>query len=92
MADRLMFIPNDDTQNNTVCRLHLVVETFRHSNSRKVPKVAKPRKRKPYYNTLGTSVINSPMSPPSLVKNITLQFTIVIHSKVQADNGNIPTL
>ena len=31
MADKLMDIPNDDTQNNPFCRLKLVVETFKHS-------------------------------------------------------------
>ena len=30
MADKLMYILNDDTQNNPLCRLQLVVETFRH--------------------------------------------------------------
>ena len=31
MADKLMDIPNDDTQNYPICRLQLVVETFEHS-------------------------------------------------------------
>ena len=31
IADKLMDMPNDDTQNYTVCRLQLVVETFEHS-------------------------------------------------------------
>ena len=46
------------TQNYTFCRLQLVVETFGHSWA---------QIRKLYYKTLGASVINSPMSPPSLV-------------------------
>ncbi len=63
-----MHIPNYDTQNYPICRLELVVETFGHStkwtnkSKLKVPKVVKPTNK-----TFGTSVINSPMSTPSLV-------------------------
>ena len=35
-------------------------------NSMKVPKVVKPMNGKRYFKTLGTTVINSQMSPPSL--------------------------
>ena len=31
MADKLMYIPNNDTQNYPYCRLKLVVETIGHS-------------------------------------------------------------
>ena len=31
MADKLMYIPNDDRQIYTVCRSHLLVEMFGHS-------------------------------------------------------------
>ena len=31
MADKFMYIPNDDTQNYPFYRLKLVVETFEHS-------------------------------------------------------------
>ena len=31
MADKLIFIPNDDTQNYPFCRLKLVFETFEYS-------------------------------------------------------------
>ena len=31
MADKLMNIPSDDTQNYPFCRLKLVVELFEHS-------------------------------------------------------------
>ena len=31
MADKLMYIPNNDTQNHPYCRLSLVVETIGHS-------------------------------------------------------------
>ena len=47
MADKLMYIPNDGTQNYFFCRLKLVVETYElnkptNQNSVKVPKVIKP--------------------------------------------------
>ena len=54
MADKLMYIPNKDTQ-----KYPLVVEKFGHltkgSNQSKVPKVVKP-------TNVETSVIFSPMS------------------------------
>ena len=31
MADKLIYIPNNDAQNYPFCRLQLVVETFGHS-------------------------------------------------------------
>ena len=31
MADKFMYIPNDETQNYPFCRLQLVVKTFGHS-------------------------------------------------------------
>ena len=31
MADKLEYIPNDDAQNYSICRLQLVVEMFGHS-------------------------------------------------------------
>ena len=31
MADTLMYVPNDDTQNFLFCRLQLGIETFGHS-------------------------------------------------------------
>ena len=34
MADKLMYIPNDDTQNYPFCNLQLVVETFGHLTRR----------------------------------------------------------
>ncbi len=53
MADKMMYIPNDDTQNLTICRLQLVVETIVHStkltnqsNFTKVSKVVKSIKKK----------------------------------------------
>ena len=54
MTDKLMFIPNDDTQNKSFCRLKLVTETFgqfqlneqTNENSLKVPKVVKQTNKK----------------------------------------------
>ena len=48
MADKLLYILNDDNQNYPFFRLQLEVETFRHSNywtnqsKFNVPKVVKP--------------------------------------------------
>ena len=39
---------------------------FGHLNSTKFPKLLSKRIRKRYYKTLGTSVTNSPMFPPSM--------------------------
>ena len=73
MANNLMYIPNDDTQNYHICRLQLLVKMFGHSTFRtkqskfnnKSPKLSSQLIRKSYYKTLGTKVINSPMSPHS---------------------------
>ena len=54
MADKLIYIPNDDTHNYPLCRLQLVVEAWlntqvdepTYSNSIKVPKKAKPTNRR----------------------------------------------
>ena len=57
MAEKWMYIPNDGT-NYSLGKLKFVVETFGHSPKSKL--------NKSYYKTLGISVINNPMSPPSL--------------------------
>ena len=69
MADKLVYIPNDDTQNYHFCILHQEVETFdiNYMNQPitiqwKSPRLLSQRIRKCYYKTLGTSVINIPMS------------------------------
>ena len=69
MVNKLMYIPNNDTQNYHFCRLRLVVETFQHSTKRtnqskliNRPKVVKTTNKK----TLVTSVINSALSSLSL--------------------------
>ena len=75
MANKLMYTTNDDAQNHPSCRLQLVdkwldtlMNESTNKNSIKVPTVVKPTKKKRYYKTLGTSGINSSMSPSSLSK------------------------
>ena len=46
MADQLMYIPDDVTQNYPFYRLQLVVETFGHSTLIKVPKIGQPMNKK----------------------------------------------
>ena len=53
MADKFMYIPDNDTQNYSFCRLKFVFETFKHSTEcinqpkvTKVPKVVKPINKK----------------------------------------------
>ena len=69
MDNILMYILNDDTQNYPFCRLQIMLETLRPStyyNTITVPKILGQRIRNHYHKTLGTSVIYSTMSPPSL--------------------------
>ena len=71
MADKLMYITNNDTQNYPFCRLQLkgldskLFKPFKIQL--KSPKLLSQSIRKNYYKTLGTNVINSSMSPPSLM-------------------------
>ena len=73
MADKLMYIPNDDSHNYPCCRLQLVcwnVFTLNLMNKPikiklKSSRIISQRVWKRYYETLGTSVINSQLSPPS---------------------------
>ena len=51
-----------------------------HQNSIKVPKLLRQPIRYLYYKTLGTSVKNSPMSPPSLIYNIPSNFHATQHN------------
>ena len=64
MANKSMYIPNDDTYSFFFCRLKFVVETFEHST------LGEPIILKSYYKTLVTSVINSLLSPLSLQKRL----------------------
>ncbi len=60
MADKLIYIPNNDTQNDPFSRLKLVVETNKNKQQQYFTK------RKRYCKFLETSVINSPLSTLSL--------------------------
>ena len=71
MADKLMYIPNDDTRNFPFCRLKLVVETFGHStlstNQSKFNKnfnVVEPTNC--YFNITLTTKANKQAHVPSL--------------------------
>jgi hypothetical protein len=69
MADNLIHIHNDDALNNPLCRLKLVVQTFKHNliNQSKFSKNAQSQHiRKRYCKTVCTIVISSQLSPPSL--------------------------
>ena len=54
MADKFMYIPNDDTQNYPFCRLQLVIKILKDTqlkkwtnhNSIKFPKVGEPTNKK----------------------------------------------
>ena len=50
MGDKMMYIPNDDTQKYPFCRLQLLVKTQikepNNHNLIKVPNVVKPTKKK----------------------------------------------
>ena len=61
----LMYIPIADTQNDSFCRLQLVVETNQLKFHKKSQKLLRQQIGQGCYKTFGTSVIKSPMSPPS---------------------------
>ena len=46
MGNKLMQIPNDDSQNYPLCKLLLAVNELINQNSLKIPKVVKPRNKK----------------------------------------------
>ena len=62
MADKILYIPNDDTQNEPAFRLQLVFETClptelnkpTNQTQLKNPRLLSQRIRKLYYKTLGT--------------------------------------
>ena len=73
MADKLMYIPNVNTESCASLDDYLCLKRFEthfnaltNKNSLKSPKLLRQRIRKRYFKNLGTSVINSQMSPPSL--------------------------
>ena len=67
MADKLMYITNYDTL-LLICRS--LLKRFEtqlkptKKNSMKDPKNVEPTNKKCYYKTLGSSLINSPLSTP----------------------------
>ena len=70
MADKLIFIPNNDAQNFPLLYLdyNQWLKYFKYYQPIKIqlkfPNLLSQRMRKHYNKTIGTSVINSPMSPP----------------------------
>ena len=71
MADKLMYMPNDVTQNYLFCKFQLVIETFdtQHfeltNQNSKVLKVGKPTYMKCYHKTLEPN--KKPIVPSILV-------------------------
>ncbi len=63
MTDKLIYIPNADTQNSLFCTLQLVVETLDTPLIEKVPKAAQSTNNKTLSKTLGTFVINNSLFP-----------------------------
>ena len=78
MDVKLMYIFNDNTPsvdyNQWLKHLDTHFNELTNQNSINAPKVVKPTIRKLYYKTLGTSVINSPISPISLILPITEKY------------------
>ena len=77
MADKLMYIPSDDTQSYPFCRLQLAGENFNTqlmnqsiNIQKKPPKLLGQRIRICYCKTLGTSGIKSRMSLMDVVIHI----------------------
>ena len=62
----MLYIPNDVKQNYPFFWLQLVVATFGPLTNQNLSSVFKQTNKKFFLKTLGTSVINSPMLPPSL--------------------------
>ena len=92
-----MYIPNDNTQNYPFCilqlkRLDTKLNETTNQNLIKVPKVVEQTNKKKLLKKLGTSVINSPKSPPSLAKRNLLSYNEHIGMcctifKEEGDNG-----
>ena len=53
MADKLMYIPNNDSQSYPLCRLKLVDETFEHSKFTKAPEVVNLSHKKSLLKNFG---------------------------------------
>ena len=67
MADKLLYIPNNDTQNYLLCRLQIVVETNEPTNKKKFLSLQSCWDNE--QEKLGTSVINSSLSPLPMTGN-----------------------
>ena len=52
MANKLIYIPKDITQNQPFCRLQLVVETFGHSTYELTNQKSSPQSYKEYENVI----------------------------------------
>ena len=80
MMDKLMYIPNNITQNYPFCKFQLVVERLdthinKPTNKKVSPTFLCQPIRKRYHKTLWTNVINSPMPPPHNFGLIHIYFT-----------------
>ena len=75
MADKLIYIPNNDTQNYSfyslqcLQRLYTQLNIPTNHNSIKIPKAVKQRITKRYFKNLFTSEINSAMSSLFRIQN-----------------------
>ena len=76
MTDNFMYIPNNYTKYYPFCRLNKLLKRSSTKLNKptnhiqlKSPKLLSQRIGKRYYKTLRTSLINSPLSPPSLYIN-----------------------
>ena len=70
MAEKLMYIPNANTQNCPFYKLQLVIETFGHStnkptnqNSIKVPQIVMPTNKKTLFCEFGDYYNKQPIVP-----------------------------
>ena len=70
MPHKCMYISNDNTHITHSIDYNTQLNKPINQNSMRVPKVVKPTNKK----TLGTSLRNSPMSPPSLCYMIFISF------------------
>ena len=89
MGENLLYIPNDDRQklkSSKFSRQLLRKNYYGHQCNKcslKVPKDSKPTNKNRYCKILGTILINSPMSPPSLYcKVVALQKIKVYWHKI----------
>ena len=68
MADKLMYIHKDDAQNNPSVEYNQWLKRLDTQPNDPNNQKSNPQSlRKRYYKTLGTSALNSQMSPPSLL-------------------------